>query len=61
MNTYTCIHTCKDQSAYFTGVDNSMAYPADVVIASGAYMVRHRSRRRLARPPRMHTPLDLGL
>ena len=31
----------------FTGIDNSMAYPADVVIASGAYMVRHRSRRRL--------------
>ena len=47
VNTYTCIHTCKDQSAYFTGVDNSMAYPVDVVIASGAYMVRHRSRRRL--------------
>ena len=22
VNTYTCIHTCKDQSAYFTGVDN---------------------------------------
>ena len=55
VNTYICMHTCKDQSAYFTGIDNSMAYPADVVIASGAYMVRHRSRRRLARPPRMHT------
>ena len=31
-----------------------MTYPADVVIASGAYMVRQRSRRRLARPPQMH-------
>ena len=61
VNIYTCIHTCKDQSAYFTGIDNSMAYlvdvvyPADVVIASGAYMVRQRSRRRLARSPQMHT------
>ena len=61
VNIYTCIHTCKDQSAYFTGIDNSMAYlvdvvyPADVAIESGAYMVRQRSRRRLARSPQMHT------
>ena len=31
-----------------------MAYPADVVIVSGAYVVRQRSRRRLARSPQMH-------
>ena len=31
-----------------------MTYPADVVIVSGAYMVRQRSRRRLARSPQMH-------
>ena len=40
---------------YLTRVDNSMTYPADVVIRSGAYMVRQRSRRRLARSPLMHT------
>ena len=40
---------------YLTRVDNSMTYPADVVIRSGAYMVRQRSRRRLARSPQMHT------
>ena len=34
-----------------------MTYPADDVIRSGAYKVRQRSRRRLARPPRMHTTL----
>ena len=51
LSTHTYVHKCKDQSAYFTGVNNPMTYPADVVLASGVYMVRHRSRRRLARPP----------
>ena len=40
---------------YLTRVNNPMTYPADVVIASGAYMVRQRSRRRLGRSPQMHT------
>ena len=31
-----------------------MTYPADVVIRSGAYVVRQRSRERLARSPQMH-------
>ena len=48
-HTYAC--TGVDQSAYFTRVDNPTKHAAAVVIASGVYMVRHRSRRRLARPP----------
>ena len=60
LSTHTYVHKCKDQSAYFTGVDNSMAYPADIVVASGAYMVRHRSRRRLVLRGCI-PPFDLGL
>ena len=34
LSTHTYVHKCKDQSAYFTGVNNPMTYPADVVIAN---------------------------
>ena len=50
-----CVSKFYNLYKYLTRVDNPMTYPADVVIASGAYMVRQRSRRRLARPPWMHT------
>ena len=50
-----CVSKFYNLYKYLTRVDNPMTYPADVVIASGAYVVRQRSRRRLARPPWMHT------
>ena len=50
-----CVSKLPNLYKYLTRVDNPMTYPADVVIRSGAYMVRQRSRRRLAHPPWMHT------
>ena len=50
-----CVSKFYNLYKYLTRVDNPMTYPADVAIASGAYMVRQRSRRRLVRPPWMHT------
>ena len=50
-----CVSKLSNLYKYLTRVDNPMTYPADVAIASGAYMVRQRSRRRLVRPPWMHT------
>ena len=50
-----CVSKFYNLYKYLTRVDNPMTYPADVVIRSGAYMVRQRSRRRLARSPQMHT------
>ena len=50
-----CVSNLPNLYKYLTRVDNPMTYPADVATASGAYMVRQRSRRRLVRPPWMHT------